>query len=310
MKDKPAKRPFLKRVKYSLIYFFALSVIKIANLFPRIWVLRFTGFLGKLSYYLFKDARDIVLKNLTQVFGDQKTDEEIEALAKDVFEMMGKNGGDLLRALPIVSLDKFKKVVTIEGEEHLKKAYAKGKGVILITGHVGAFEFVGSFAGLSGYKPLGLGTALKDERLNQLLLHNRTSRGIEPVQRGKETFKLIKGLKSGRLMIMLIDQDTKVKSRFVNFLGRPAATPIGAALMAQRTGAAVVPVYISMQSDHSQLLKVYPEVPIHCTGDEEYDLIQNTQRISDTTEAAILENPAQWVWVHERWKTKPGEEIR
>ena len=252
----------------------------------------------------------MVLRNLTRVFGEQMTAEEIEQLAKNVFKMMGKNGGDLLRALPIVTLDKFKKIVTIEGEEHLKAAVAKGKGVILLTGHVGAFEFVGSFAGLSGYNPLGLGTALKDEKLNQLLLLNRTSRGIEPVQRGKETFKLIKGLKSGRLIIMLIDQDTKVKSRFVNFLGKPASTPIGAALMAQKTGAAVVPVYISMQPDHSQLLRVHPEVPIYSTGDEEHDLIQNTQRISDTTEAAILKNPEQWVWVHERWKTKPGEELR
>ena len=109
---------------------------------------------------------------------------------------------------------------------------------------------------------------------------------------------------------MLIDQDTKVKSRFVNFLGKPASTPIGAALMAQKTGAAVVPVYISMQSDHSQLLRVHPEVPIDRTGDEEEILIRNTQRISDTTEKAILENPEQWVWMHERWKTQPGEEIR
>ena len=89
------------------------------------------------------------------------TDKEIEQLAKRVFKMMGKNGGDLLRALPIVSLDGFKRIVKIEGEEHLKAAVAKGKGVIMITGHVGAFEFVGSFAGLSGYKPLGLGHCLK-----------------------------------------------------------------------------------------------------------------------------------------------------
>jgi KDO2-lipid IV(A) lauroyltransferase len=109
---------------------------------------------------------------------------------------------------------------------------------------------------------------------------------------------------------MLIDQDTRVKSRFVNFLGKPAATPIGGALMAQKTAAAVVPIYISMQSDHSQLIEIFPEVPIIGGGDEEENLVENIQRISDTTEAAILRNPEQWVWMHERWKTKPGEEIR
>jgi KDO2-lipid IV(A) lauroyltransferase len=224
--------------------------------------------------------------------------------------MIGKNGGEVIRALPVVKLDKFKKFVTVEGEEHLKAAFARQKGVILITGHVGAFELVGSYAGLAGYEPLGIGTALKDEKLNNLLVHNRTSRGIEAIQRGKETFKLMKGLKSGRLVIMLIDQDTRVKSRFVNFMGHPAATPIGGTLMAMRTGAAVVPMYISMQPGYKQLLEIYPEVDIICTGDEEADLVRNTQSILNTTEKAIRKNPDQWVWMHERWKTQPGEEMR
>ena len=293
-----------------MIYFFAVSLIKIANLLPRKWVLKVTGSLGNLAYHIFKEAREITINNLTQVFGHQKNKNEIITLSKKVFRMIGKNAGDIIRALPIDGLSQLEKFIKVEGEEYLKAAVAKGKGVILITGHIGAFELIGSYLGLAGYRPLAIGTALKDEKLNNLLLHNRTSRGIEAVERGKETFKLIKALKSGRIVIMLIDQDTRVKSRFVNFLGKPAATPIGAALMAQKTAAAVVPIYISMQSDHSQLIEVFPEVPIISGGDEEENLIENIQRISDTTEAAILRNPQQWVWMHERWKTQPGEEIR
>jgi KDO2-lipid IV(A) lauroyltransferase len=287
-----------------------VSLIKIANLLPRKWVLKFTGSLGNLAYYIFKEAREITINNLTEVFGHQKTKAEIITLAKKVFQMIGKNAGDIIRALPIESSSQLEKFIKVEGEEYLKAALAKGKGVILITGHIGAFELIGSYLGLAGYKPLAIGTAVKDEKLNNLLLHNRTSRGIEAIERGKETFKLVKALKSGRIVIMLIDQDTRVKSRFVNFLGKPAATPIGGALMAQKTAAAVIPIYISMQSDHSQLIEIFPEVPIISGGDEEENLIENIQRISDTTEAAILRNPEQWVWMHERWKTKPGEEIR
>ncbi len=310
MKNTTSKRPPLKRLKYTLIYFFALSLIKIANLLPRSWVLRFTGALGRLSYAIFKEAREITTNNLTQVFGDQKTDREITTLAKYVFRMIGKNAGDIIRALPIDNLERLTRFVRIEGEEYLKAAVAKKRGVLLVTGHLGAFELIGSYLGLAGYQPMAIGTALKDEKLNNLLLHNRTSRGIEAIQRGKETFKLVKALKSGRIVIILIDQDTRVKSRFVDFLGKPAATPIGGALLAQKTGASVVPMYISMQPDLSQLIKVQPEVEIDRTGHEEQDLIRNIQRMSDTTEAAILENPEQWVWMHERWKTKPGEELR
>jgi KDO2-lipid IV(A) lauroyltransferase len=130
------------------------------------------------------------------------------------------------------------------------------------------------------------------------------------IERGRETFKMLKTLKTGGMVIILIDQDTKVKSRFINFLGKPAATPIGGTIMAQKTGAAVVPIYITMQPDYSQVIRIYPEVQMVSTGDPEVDLITNTQNISNTTEKVILDNPSQWVWIHERWKTQPGEEIR
>jgi len=304
------KRPLKKRIKYTLIYWFSLALIHITNLFPRIWVLKVTGRLGRAAFRFFKGARQITIDNLTLVFGEKMTPLEIEALARKVFEMIGKNAGDLIRGLPIVHLDDLKKFVKIEGEEYLEAAYAKGNGVIMVTSHVGAFEFVGSYLGLKGYKPHGIGTALKDNRLNQLLISSRTSRGIVAIERGKETFKMLKTLKTGGMVIILIDQDTKVKSRFINFLGKPAATPIGGTIMAQKTGAAVVPIYITMQPDYSQVIRIYPEVQMVSTGDPEVDLITNTQNISNTTEKVILDNPSQWVWIHERWKTQPGEEIR
>ena len=121
---------------------------------------------------------------------------------------------------------------------------------------------------------------------------------------------MLKTLKTGGMVVILIDQDTKVKSRFINFLGKPASTPIGGTIMAQKTGAAVVPIFITLQPDYSQLIRIYPEVKMECTGDPEKDLLVNTQNISNATEMVILQNPSQWVWMHERWKTRPGEEIR
>ena len=305
-----SKRPLRKRIKYTLIYWFALGLIWLSNLFPRTWVLQFTGILASLAYHLFGEARQITLDNLTMVFGNEMSAKQLKKLSQQVFKMIGKNAGDIIRGLPIDSLEKLSTFVRVEGEEHLVSALNKGKGVIVVTAHVGAFEIIGSYLGLKGYQPHGVGTALKDERLNDLLVKNRTSRGVIAIERGKETFKMVKTLKSGGMIVILIDQDTRVKSRFVRFMGREAATPIGGTLMAQKTGAAVVPIYITMQPDMTQLIRIYPEVEIVNTGDAEKDLVENTQRISDTTEKVIKENPSQWVWLHERWKTRPGEEIR
>ncbi len=305
-----AKRPLRKRIKYTIIYWFTLALIFTSNLFPRKWVMMTTGRLGRMAFGLFKEPRRITINNLTSVFGEQMTTRQISDLAKEVFEMLGRNAGDLLRGLPIKQLDELERFVKVKGQEHLDAAYDKGKGVIMVTSHIGAFEFVGSYLGLKGYQPNGIGTALKDERLNQLLISSRTSRGIVAIERGKETFKMLKALKTGGMIIILIDQDTKVKSRFINFLGRPAATPIGGTLIAQMTGAAVVPICVTLQPDYSQLMRIYPEVKMVSTGDSENDLIVNTQSISNTTEMVIRQNPSQWVWMHERWKTQPGEEIR
>jgi KDO2-lipid IV(A) lauroyltransferase len=77
-----------------------------------------------------------------------------------------------------------------------------------------------------------------------------------------------------------------------------------------KTGAAVVPVLIHLRDDLMQEFNYYPEIPMSNTGDEEFDLVTNTQRMSDVSEIEIRKYPSQWVWMHERWKTKPGEEIR
>jgi len=119
---------------------------------------------------------------------------------------------------------------------------------------------------------------------------------------------MLRSLKQGKVVMMLIDQDTdKVKNVFVDFYGKKAATPIGGAILAQKTGAAVIPIALSMQNG-KQVLTVRPEIEISVTGDEEKDIITNTQRMSDASEAFIREFPEQWVWMHERWKTRPPEE--
>jgi KDO2-lipid IV(A) lauroyltransferase len=101
-----------------------------------------------------------------------------------------------------------------------------------------------------------------------------------------------------------------VKSRFVNFYGMSAATPIGATVLAMKTGAAVIPAYIYLGEDGLQHMTMLPEITLDLTGDEETDLVHNTQKFTDYIEKVVRQHPEQWVWMHERWKTKPGQEIR
>jgi KDO2-lipid IV(A) lauroyltransferase len=285
-------------------------MIFFSNLIPRkIWI-RAIGSLGSIAYYVASRSRKLTIKHLTMVYGKEKSPAEIKALGKQVFRMLGMNGADLIRGFRITDLKEYEKLMITNGIEHAEAARAKGKGVMFLTAHIGAFEFLGMELAFRGYKPLIVGTPLKDARLNELLWENRIKLGATAVERGKDMLKVIKNLKSGGSMIILIDQDTKVKSRFIDFFGIPCATPVGASIIAMKTGASVVPVMVHLRDDLMQEFNYYPEIPLVNTGDEELDLVTNTQRMSEAGEKEIRKYPSQWVWMHERWKTKPGEEIR
>jgi len=301
--------PIRKRLKYTAIYWAVLSTIFISRLMPRTWWLSLFGWIGKIVYRFPSRYKDLVIHHLGLAFGKEKSSEEILALSKEVYVMLAKNGADVIRSWSVETLEQLQKFVKIEGKEYADRALAKGKGIIYFTGHIGAFELMITAMGLNGMPFMVVGTALKDERLNDIVVRFRAKHGSEPISRGRETFKLIKALKSGGAVGMLIDQDTRVKSRFVDFFGMPASTPVGAALMAMKTGAAVVPALIHLGEDNLQHMILYPEVEMVNTGDEERDMVTNTQTLSTILENAIRRHPAQWVWMHERWKTKPGEEV-
>ncbi|HEU5292472.1 MAG TPA: lysophospholipid acyltransferase family protein [Cyclobacteriaceae bacterium] len=310
---KKKKRRFKRlrrKIRYNSIYAGIQVLIFFSSLMPRKWWLKFLGFLGGLAYYMASHSRTLTLRHLTLAYRSEKSPAEIKKLSKDVFRMLGMNAGDLIRGYNIKKYEEFKKIVVLKGEEHLLNAQAKGKGVIALVSHLGAFEFTATEFSFRGYKPIIIGTPVKDKKLNDLLWKQREKLGAVAVERGKDTLKIMKNLKAGGTMMILIDQDTKVKSRFVNFFGKPCSTPVGATVIAMKTGAAVVPTIIHMRDDFVQEINCYPEIPMTITGNEEEDLILNTQKMSDATESEIRKHPAQWLWMHERWKTKPGEEIR
>jgi len=277
----------------------------LSNLLPRKLLLNLCGAFGGMAFYVVRDARKKALKHLQMVYGQEKSEGEIKMMSKRVFVMIGKNSADILRSVKMNDIVAFKKVVNVTGEDYLEKALQSKKGVIVLTAHVGAFELVGTYLALMDYRPQIIGKMQKDPRLNRLLMDNRRRRGAEAIERGKDTLKVVRNLKSGGVVAMLIDQDTKVKSVFVDFMGKPASTPIGAALFALRTGAKVVPVGIHLDDKLQQQLTVYPEVPIVITDNEEADLLTNTLILSKASEMLINRDPMQWVWMHERWKTQP-----
>ena len=302
-------RKIKRKIRYTLVYRLVRFFIFLSGLMPRVAWLRFCGFLGRFAYRFANETREQVHRHLTLAF-PEKSPADIRTLAKRVFEFLGKNSGEMLRATRVETLEDLKEFLVVHGMENFEKANARNKGVIFLTCHLGAFDLQVSTMALHGLNPNIIGTPLKNKKLNKLLWDYRNTYGAIAIERGRETFRMIKILKSGGSVALLIDQDTKVKSRFVNFFGKPAATPVGATILAMKTGASIVPTFVYLGTDWKQHMHILPEIPLTITGDDEVDMVYNTQLLSNFTESVIREHPEQWVWMHERWKTQPGEEVQ
>jgi Kdo2-lipid IVA lauroyltransferase/acyltransferase len=300
----PASKATKRYVRYTFVYGFVRFLIWLSNVLPRKVWLSFTGFLGVLGYYFANETRKLAVRHLQMAFPD-KSSSQIKTLAKRTFKMLGKNAGEIIRTSRVKSLEALNKVLVTHGYENFERAHAKGKGVIFLTCHLGPFDLQVTNMAMRGLNPHIIGTPLKDPRLNELLWNYRNAHGAIAIERGRETFKMIKVLKSGGSVALLIDQDTKVKTVFVNFFGKPAATPVGATVLAMKTGASIVPTYVHLGDDGLQHMHILPEISLRQTGNEDDDVIYNTQILSNFIEDTIRKHPDQWVWMHERWKTQP-----
>jgi Kdo2-lipid IVA lauroyltransferase/acyltransferase len=191
--------------------------------------------------------------------------------------------------------------LTLEGWEEVERARAAGRPILVLTGHCGNWELLAA-----GLNARGLGMAvvareLDDPGQQEALLDFRARFGTRTVVRGRPgaARELLRTLRAGGALGMLIDQDTRVEGVWVSFLGRPAWTPSGAADIALRFDAAVLPTFVERLADGSHRGRIHPAL------DLPRDPQAATQAMSDTIETQIRRVPEQWVWMHRRWRRRP-----
>lgn len=293
----------LKGIKNWSIYILIRSIISIVKVIPRQWAFSFLKAVGWLVYLSIPRFRNKTIENLRIAFGGEKDDAEMKRMAKRVFLNLGRNAADAIRLQKFTphNIDRYVKAI---GLENIDKALRKGRGVLAITGHIGNWELLGAYLALKGY-PLNVVSArLYDHRLNKIVVETRERAGLRNITRGSGTREILRALKRGEIVGILIDQDTRVEGTFVEFFGRKAFTPIGPVLLAMKTGAALIPLAIHMKEDNTHLITVKEEMPLELTGDLQNDIVINTQRCTREIENFIRQDPTQWVWMHDRWKTR------
>ena len=141
--------------------------------------------------------------------------------------------------------------------------------------------------------------------LDNLVLRVRSSTGNTPVPKERAMRQMLKSLKNNEILGILIDQNVAWQEGvFVDFFGRPACTTDGLALLALHTEAPVIPAYMVRLSNGKYRLVVGQEVEVVRTGEKKADVMKNTQVFTKIIEETVRKYPDQWIWVHQRWKTK------
>ena len=299
------KKTFRRKLVLLLLFPFLYITILIFRILPIRWVRRFAVFVGGRFYNMADKSRTRALDNLRMIYGNETTESERISMAQQVFIEEIKSFFDYMAYSHVTDKKKFFKLIEVEGEEHLRKAYEQGKGVICLIPHLSSWEFAAITPPMLGYETSAASKSMKMKLLEDMMVRFRGRRGMKNITREGSYKKLVEVLRKGECLILMIDQDTKVKSVFVDFMGKQAYTPLGASRLALETGALIVPMVMTRKADDNYRFIIYPELPVVKTGNTEADLWENTQRQTKVMEEMVRAYPTQWVWMHRRWKTTP-----
>ena len=279
------------------------------GLIPRGAAIRFAGFLGRVWFVVDTRHRDVALQNLTHVFGAEKNTAKIRKMARQIFCNLILIIFEIAWFMRLKEKE-FSKYFHVHGLHYLKTAHKKGKGVLVLTGHMGNWELMSMAAKMLGYPMGAIYRPLDFKPLDLFFIHLRGRYGTILYPKKNAMRPILRGLKKGELIGIFLDQKTNARSGvFVDFFNRKACTNKGLALIALRMETPVVPLFLLREADGYRV-EFGPEVPVVRTGDKENDIKMNTRQYNRVIEDVIRRYPDQWFWVHRRWKTKnpdPGK---
>ena len=198
-------------------------------------------------------------------------------------------------------------IVEIHGEEHLAKAFEKGKGVIFLSAHLGNWELGAAAVAARGYPMNAIGADQRDDRITDLIMANRSEFGVKTVSKGFDLKAAIRCLQRGEVLAILIDQDVREKGVVVPFLGLPASTPYGPVKIAQRTRSVLLPVFMVRRgSSLRHDLHFLPSPWKDGYPEEGTDMESAMTVCNDHVSRWIRSSPEQWMWLYPRWSSTEG----
>ena len=295
-------------MRQRLEYAAAWPFIKILGILPRP-LARATGIgLAWVVYLLHVRLRQVGMRNLAMAF-PEKSEAERARILRGEFASLGRQLAEVCQ-FPRYTRENVEQVVVYDGLENYENAYARGKGVLFLTGHFGGWELSAFTHSLHGHWMHVVVRAMDNVYLDRLIRQYRMMHGNQIVEKDDFVRGLLAAMRAGEVVGILMDTNmTPPQGIFVDFFGIPACTASGLARIALKTDAAVVPTFTIWDAALEKYrLRFDPAVELVRTDDLEADIKANTQRFTSIIEDYVRKYPEQWLWVHRRWKTRPPGE--
>ncbi|MGH9467255.1 MAG: lysophospholipid acyltransferase family protein [Terriglobales bacterium] len=256
-------------------------------------------------YYLHRRLVHVGRRNLALAFRDLPASER-ERILRELYRHLGRQMAEFC-LFPRDRREELTELMPTVGLEHYLEAQARGRGVLVLTAHLGAWELASFGHSLAGYPMRFLIRPLDNRPLDALVNHYRGLHGNLPISKRDFARGLLQAMQANQTVGVLLDQNSSPpQGVFVPFFGTPACTAAGPAKIALRTGAAVVPGFaVWEEAEQHYVLYFEPALELETSGDEEADVVAATAQFNTVIERWVRRYPEQWLWVHRRWKTRP-----
>jgi len=289
------------------LYVACRAIITFLALVPRALANWLVDRLAALAWRVDGRHRRIARTNLRIAFPDLPASER-DSIARRSFGCCARNLVELGR-LERLTPESVRRLVEYDPEAGLDNflaARARGRSILYLTGHFGAWELLPAAHALYGH-PLSFVTRpLDNPWLERYLCRVRQASGNTVIAKKESARRVLEALKAGRDVGLLVDHNTSLEEGiYADLFGLPAATNSGLALLALRADATVLPGYLTPMRDGKYRIKFLAPLELVRTGDRAHDVACNTRLFNEVVERVIRECPESWLWGHKRWKNQP-----
>jgi len=289
-----------------VLYLIVRACVTIFRLLPLKICMLIGRFFAYGGFLVDRRRRTIAEENLRNAYGEDLSDRQIRETVRRSYLHLASVGIDFIKLPRIVNSNNWRNYFEVGGLEFAKKAQEEGKGLILVTGHVGNWEVLGCAMKFLFHDSVhSIAKHMENPFVDRFFTQLREEGGQKIIFTQNSAREILRVLKNNQLLGILVDQNVRENHIFVDFFGQKAATTRSAATLSLKTGAPIIMLFARrLEGGYKFRVTLSKPIQIEKTGDLEKDIFNLTQRCTMIIESRIRQRPHEWLWIHRRWKGK------